>query len=112
MGFGKLYTYRQRVRDNLEEKLGKIRCNSGNVEVQWNNIKECVLDTISELVGKVEKRARKPLITKEIISKMDEGRKRKNVNTEECRMNYSTPRNEMKRATDNAAKKYIENKCN
>jgi len=56
----KLYVQRQRVHDTLEEKLGAIGCDSGNVEVQWNNIKECVLDTISDLVGKVEKRARKP----------------------------------------------------
>jgi hypothetical protein len=42
------------------EKLGTIDCESGNAEVQWNNIKECVLDTIGDLVGKVEKRARKP----------------------------------------------------
>jgi hypothetical protein len=34
-----------------------------------------VLDTISDLVGKVEKRARKPWITQETISKMDERRK-------------------------------------
>jgi len=40
--------------------------------VQWKNIKECMLDTISDLVGKVEKRARKPWITREMISKMDE----------------------------------------
>jgi hypothetical protein len=53
-----------------------------NVEVQWNNIKKCVLDTISDLVGKVEKRARKPCITQEMISIMDERRKRKNINTE------------------------------
>ena len=26
--------------------------------MQWKNIKECVLDTISDLVGKVEKRAK------------------------------------------------------
>ena len=31
--------------------------------MQWNNIKGCVLDTLSDLVGKVEKRARKPWIT-------------------------------------------------
>ena len=34
------------------------------------NIKECVLDTISDLVGKVEKRARKPWITQEMIIKL------------------------------------------
>ena len=71
----KLYAQRQRVQDTLEEKLGAIGCESGNVEVQWNNIKECVLDTISDLVGKVEKRARKPWITQEMISKMGERRK-------------------------------------
>jgi len=68
----KLYAQRQRVQDTLEEKLGAIECESGNAEVQWKNIKECVLNTISDSVGKVEKRARKPWITQEIISKMDE----------------------------------------
>jgi len=61
--------------------------------VQWKNIKECVLDTISDLVGKVEKRARKPWITQKMISKMDERRKWKNVNTEESRRNYRRLRN-------------------
>ena len=47
----KLYTQRQSVQDTLEEKLGAIECESGNAEVQWKNIKECVLDTISDLVN-------------------------------------------------------------
>jgi len=67
-----------------------------NVEVQWNNIKKCDLDTLSDLVGKVEKRARKPWITQEMISKMDKRRKWKNVNTEEGRKNYRRLRNELK----------------
>ena len=69
------------MQDTLEEKLGAVGCGSGNVEVQWNSIKECVLDTISDLVGKVEKRARKVWITQEMIIKMDERGKWKNVNT-------------------------------
>ena len=100
------------MQDTLEGKLGAIGCDSGNVEVQWNNIKECVLDTLSDLVRKVEKRARKPRITQEMISKMDERRKWKNVNTEEGRENYRRLRNELKRATDNAKKEYLENICN
>jgi hypothetical protein len=72
--------------------------------MQWNNIKECVLDTISDLVGKVKKRGRKPWITQEMFSKMDERRKWKNVNIEEGRKNYGRLRNELKRATDNAKK--------
>jgi len=55
-----------------------------------------VLDTITDLVRKVEKRARKPWITQEMISKMDERRKWKNVNTEEGRKNYMRLRNELK----------------
>ena len=65
------------------------------------NIKYSVLDTISDLVEKVEKKARKPWITHEMISKMDERRKWKNANTEEDRENYRRLRNELKRATDN-----------
>ena len=80
--------------------------------MQWNNIVECVLDTISDLVGKAEKRARKPWITQEMISKMDERRKWKNVNVEEGRKNYRKLREELKRATDNTKKEYLENMCN
>jgi hypothetical protein len=43
----KLYAERQEVHDSLEEQLGAIKCESGNVEVQWNNIKKFVLDTMS-----------------------------------------------------------------
>ena len=100
------------MQDDLEEKLGVIGCDSGNVEVQWNNIRECVLDTVSGLVGEVEKRKIKPWITQEMISKMEERRKWKNVNTEEGRKNYRRLRNELKRATDNGKKEYLENICN
>ena len=85
--FDKLYAQRQRLQETLEEKLSAIECESGNTEVHLNNIKECMLDTISDLVGKVEKRARKPWITQEMISEMVERRKWKNVNTEEGRRN-------------------------
>jgi len=105
----KLYNQRQRVQDTLEEKSGEIEFESGNAEVQRNNIKECVLDNIGDLVGKVEKRSRKPWITQEMISKMDERRKWKNVNTEEGRRNYRRLRNELKRATEKDRKEYLEN---
>ena len=108
----KLYTQKQRVQDTLEGKLNAIFCDSGNVEVQWNNIKECVLDTLSDLAGKAEKRARKPWITQAMKTKMDERRKWKCVNTEESRKNYRRLRNKLKRPTDTAKKEYLENICN
>jgi hypothetical protein len=45
------------------------------------------------------------------ISKMNEGMKWKNVNTEEGRKNCRRLRNELKRATYNAKKEYLENIC-
>jgi hypothetical protein len=57
MGFGEIVYSKETVQDTLERKLGEIECDSGNVEVLWNNIKECVLDTLSDLVGKSKKRA-------------------------------------------------------
>jgi hypothetical protein len=54
----KLHAQQEKVHDSLEEKLGTIKCESGTVEVQWNNIKKCVLDTMSDLVGIIERRAR------------------------------------------------------
>ena len=71
-----------------------------------------MLDTISDFVGKVKKRARKPWITQEMITKMGERRKLKNVNNEEGRRNYRRLRNELKRATETAKKEYLENICN
>ena len=89
----KLCAQRRRVQNTLEGKLCAIECESGNAEVHWNNIKECMLDTTSDLVGKVEKRAIKPWITQEMISKMGERRKWKCVNNEEGRRNYRRLRN-------------------
>jgi len=95
------------VQDILEEKLGVIECDSGNIEVQWNNIKKCVLDTISDLVGKVERGARKPWITQKMTSEMYERKKWKNVNIEECRKIYKRLKKELKRATDNAKRNIL-----
>jgi len=49
----KLYVQRQRVQNILEEKIGAIGRDSGNVEMQWKNIKEYEIDTISDLDWKV-----------------------------------------------------------
>ena len=43
---------------------------------------------------------------------MGERRKWKNVNNGDGRKNYRRLRNELKRATDNAKKEYLENICN
>jgi hypothetical protein len=63
--------------------------------MQWNNIKKCVLDTVSDLVVKDQRTARKPWITQQMNNKMDEQRKLKNVNNEEGRKNYGRLRSKL-----------------
>ena len=53
--FEKLYAQRQRVQETLEENLCAVECESGNAEVQWNKIKECMLDTVSDLLVKLRR---------------------------------------------------------
>jgi hypothetical protein len=58
MGFGEIVYSKTNSAGYSRRKLGAIECDRRNVEVQWNNIKEGVLDTLSDLGGEVEKRAR------------------------------------------------------
>jgi len=46
------YAYSSLGITGLEEHIRAIECKGGIVEVQWNNIKKCVLDTASDLVRK------------------------------------------------------------
>jgi hypothetical protein len=79
--------------------------------VQWNNEKKCVLKTMSDLLRKVDRKARKPWIRREMINETAEQMKRKNVNNEEGRKHYRRLRNELKETTDKAMKEYLESIC-
>jgi hypothetical protein len=57
----------QRWKCNILYKNNSVQ---SNVKVQRNNIKKCVLDSVSDLAWKVDRKARKPLITQEMISEM------------------------------------------
>jgi hypothetical protein len=62
---------------------------------------------MSDWVGKVDRKARKPYITEKIISKMLEQRKWKNVNNEEGRNTYQETEEQIERTTDKATIEYI-----
>jgi hypothetical protein len=79
----KLYVERQKMQDTLEEKLSATECESGNVEVQRNNLNKSVPDTMGDLIGKVERKSRKPWITQEMINKENERWQWKNVNKQQ-----------------------------
>jgi hypothetical protein len=54
IGFGEIIYSKTNSAGYYRRENWCIEFESGNVEVQWNNIKRCVLDTLSDLVGKVE----------------------------------------------------------
>lgn len=56
-----------------------------------------MVDAVSDLIGKDEKRGRKPRITGEMMGKKDERGKWKNVNNEEGGENYRRLKNGLKR---------------
>jgi len=43
------------VHDTLHATHSEIECESGNVEVQWNNMEKYVLDTMSDWFGRITK---------------------------------------------------------
>jgi hypothetical protein len=58
----------------LRRKLRVTECESEGVEVHRDSIKRCVLDTMGDLMWKVDRKYKKSL-TQEITNKMDEQRK-------------------------------------
>jgi hypothetical protein len=60
---------------------------------------------MSGVIWKVDRKARKPRITREMTNKMDERRKWKNVNNEEGMKNYRRCKK------DKAKKEYLESIC-
>jgi len=68
--------------------------------MQLNNSNTIVLDSVTDLVGKVERRPRKTRITERMINKMDGRRKWQNAVSEVRRKNYRNLRNLLKGTTD------------
>jgi hypothetical protein len=82
----KLCAQGEEVQDAVEGNLSAIESDSGNVEMQWNSIKKCVLDIVSDLAGKVKRKARKSWITLEMISKLNSGGGRVSIVKKEGRI--------------------------
>jgi hypothetical protein len=79
-----------------------VEWKNGNVEVQWKNIKKCVLDNMTGLAEKSRQESKKATDYTEVIIKMDERGYWKNINKEKVKKNYIILRNELKSPTDKA----------
>jgi hypothetical protein len=66
MGSGEIVSSMVEVQDTLVEKLGAVECGSAVEQCQ----KMCA--RYYDLIGSVDRKARKPWITQEMINKRDE----------------------------------------
>ena len=90
----------------------KIKPNSGrNVNKRWTEFKSAILSSAEKEIGYEKKKARKPWITEEMISKMKERRRWNNKNNEEGRRMYKQINNELRRETDEAKAAYWDRVC-
>lgn len=99
-----------RSQTNLE--LETIEEEACNVNQRWQQLKESVLKSANEVLGqKTRTSNRKPWVTTEMIDRMEERRRWKNVNSDEGRKKYRELNNQLRRATDKARQKWWEEQC-
>jgi len=92
--------------------LETIEQKACNVNQRWQQLKESVLKSASEVLGQNTRTInRKPWVTAEMIDRMEERRKWKNVNSDEGRKKYRELNNQLRRATDRARQKWWEEQC-
>ena len=76
-------------RNKIIEKIKENKREEDDIEGDWKTLKQAVLEsTKSEIGSKEGVTAKKPWVTEEMIRKMDESRKWKNVTTEEGIQKY------------------------
>jgi len=85
----------EKIRDNNQSDV--------SIEGKWKILKNAVLEVAKNEVGyRTGSEARKPWVTHEMIRKMDERRKWKNVSTDVGVKKYKQLNNELRRETDKA----------
>ena len=83
-----------------------------SVNDKWIKIREGLMDSAKEVLGiRVSQSIRKEWITENMLKKMEEWRKWKNVETEEGKKRYRKLNNELRRETEEARKKWMKQKC-
>ncbi|XP_047502947.1 craniofacial development protein 2-like [Penaeus chinensis] len=78
----------------------------------WGRLRNTMMKGAENTIGKVKtKRIKKPRVTEEMLVKMDERRKWKNVNTEVGKGKYRKLNNELRRTTDWPREQWWEEEC-
>ncbi|KAI5715694.1 hypothetical protein M8J77_020891 [Diaphorina citri] len=93
-----------------EEELMRITPREDPRE-EWNNIKSVIIQNLNEKVGEKKKQPKKEWVTQAMIEKMDERRKWKNVSSEYGKQQYRKLNNELRRESDRAREKWMQEQC-
>ena len=98
--------YKEYIERRIKRQYGE------DVEKRWNNIKEMVNEAAKNVVG-YQKRvsAKKPWVTQEMLDKMEERRRYKNVSNEDGRQIYRRFNNELRRETERAREIWWDSEC-
>ena len=105
-----LKTKQSALQKDIEKRLKPIV--NGSVEERWSELKDAVINSATDKIGfKGKHMARKPWITKEMISKMEERREWKRINTAAGKTRYKQLNNELRRETDKAKEEWWGREC-
>lgn len=105
-----MWEKKEELRIAIEKKVKNGEGKS--VEERWTLLKNAVSTSAMEVIGLKRKNApKKPWVTGEMIDKMEERRKWKNVGTKEGEKKYKQLNNELRRQTDKAREKWWEAEC-
>jgi len=104
------------VESNFNDAILKVMKSENSdtidIETRWQKLKESILHGAKKVIGvKGKKREKKPWITEQLIDKMEERRKWKNVNGEEGRRKYRQLNNELRRMSDRAKEQWLIDRC-
>ena len=101
--------FQRAVEKEIEEKKDD---RDRNTEEEWRRLKDAIARGAEEVFGyQKANTAKKPWITSEMLSKMDERREWKNIDTEYGRNEYRRLNNELRKETDKAKDQWWNEKC-
>ena len=94
-------------------KDNRVERPESQIDRKWIKLRDSIKESAVKVVGyKTEKEPRKPWVSQEMVNKMEERRKWKNVNTETGKEKYRQLNNQLRRETEKAKDNWWKEECN
>ncbi|KAG1714102.1 hypothetical protein GQR58_001748 [Nymphon striatum] len=96
----------------VEEQIENKEKSPWEINERWKDLKNIIIKGAKKHIGyNNRKRIRKPWVTANMLNKMDERKKWKNVNNTKGKEMYKKLNNELRRETESAREKWWEEQC-